>query len=178
MLRIPPRFGRTTEPDGISEITMSYEIQCRKCAQKTSAWNIVDLVDAHVEDVTGRFVCEHCGGTDTFIYRESKLQEEGEMWKRWIKGIIQIDSGVETYSPYIFLTADSEDSLPTGLHFNYYKNTRSYPNGRLKHGHGPGGAPVLHNDDLFVIIKHLVALGTLSKEELLSFAARLGSAEP
>jgi len=151
---------------------MGYDIQCRKCKEHTWAGNIVDLLRGHT-DANGMFLCMHCGDTDTFIYRESKLQEEGDTWERWIKGVIQIDTGIETYSPYIFLTADSEDGEPTGLHFHYYKDTRSHPSGRLKHGHGPGGPPVLGNKDLFTIISHLVGLGVLSREELRSFAAQL-----
>lgn len=154
-----------------------YDIQCRKCKQLTWAVNIVDLLKEHV-DAAGRFVCAHCGNTDTFIYRESPLQEEGEFWQRWVKGVIQIDSGIETYSPYIFLTADSEDGELTGLHVHYYKDTRSFPKGRLKHGHGPGGPPVLYNHDLFTIIEHLVTIGVVSKEEVQSFANRLGMPQP
>ena len=30
-----------------------------------------------------------CNSDDTFIFRESKLQEEGEVWQRWIKGVIK-----------------------------------------------------------------------------------------
>lgn len=156
---------------------MAYDIECRSCRQHTWAGNIVDLL-RDCMDERGKFVCQHCGGTDTFIYRKSKLQEEGEVWERWIKGVIRIDSGIETYCPYIFLTADSEDGEPTSLHFHYYKDTRSKPNGRLKHGHGPGGPPVLDNKHLFLIIDRLVSLGILSKEEIKSFVDRLLSGKP
>lgn len=151
---------------------MAYDIECRNCREHTWAGNIVDLLDEHT-DSTGRFICSHCASTDTYIYRESQLQEEGETWERWIKGVIRIDSGIETYSPYIFLTADSEDGEPTGLHFHYYKDTRAYPNGRLKHGHGPGGPPVLGNNDLFIIIKQLVDLDVITKNQVQSVAAQL-----
>lgn len=151
---------------------MAYDIECRKCREHTWAGNIVDLLKNHTNE-EGKFVCRHCTSTDTFIYRESKLLEEGEVWKRWIKGVIQIDSGIETYSPYIFMTADSEDGEPTGLHFHYYKDTRGYPNGRLKHGHGPGGPPVLGNNDLFTIIEHLLSIGVLSKKDIKDFADSL-----
>jgi hypothetical protein len=126
---------------------MPYDIQCQKCKGHTWAGNIVDLIKEHT-NAQGRFLCAHCGEVDTFIYRESQLQEEGETWERWIKGVILIDSGINTYSPYIFLTANSEDGEATGLHFHYYKDTRSHKNGSLKHDHGPGGPPVLHKNDL------------------------------
>ncbi|MBM3335310.1 hypothetical protein FJY63_11670, partial [Candidatus Sumerlaeota bacterium] len=143
---------------------MGYDIQCRTCKSITWARNIVDLVKAHTNQ-EGRFVCASCRNTDTFIYRESRLQEEGETWKRWVKGVITIVSDVETYTSYIFLTADAEDSPPTGLHFHYYKDTRSKPNGRLKHGHGPGGPPVLQNEDLFTIIRQLVSMNVIAAEQ-------------
>lgn len=154
------------------EEEMAYDIECRSCRQHTWAGNIVELLNT-CTDPKGKFICQHCRSTDTFIYRESKLQEEGEVWERWIKGVIRIDSGYETYCPYIFLTADNEDDEPNGLHFHYYKDTRSQPNGRLKHGHGPGGPPVLRHTDLFLILQHLISLGILSKEEIESFMGKL-----
>ena len=152
---------------------MGYDVKCRTCDATTWAGNIVDLVKHHTT-VSGRFVCVKCSGTDTFIYRISDLQEgPEEKWERWIKGIILIDSGIQTYSPYVFLTADSEDGPVTGLHFHYYKDTRSRPGGRLKHGHGPGGPPVLQTDDLFQILERLVTQGILPKERVQNFASRL-----
>jgi transcription elongation factor Elf1 len=147
---------------------MAYDINCRTCNEHTRANNIVDLLKENT-DKDGKFVCSHCGGTDTYIFRESNLQEEGEVWKRWIKGVIQIDTGIDTYSPYIFLTADSEDREPTGLHFHYYKDTRNSPNGKLKHGHGPGGPPVLSNGNLLDIIKHLIKIGIMSVDDIQQF---------
>lgn len=152
---------------------MPYEVRCRACGAQTWATNIVDLLNDHT-DSRGHLVCLKCSRTDTFIYRSSELQEgPDEVWERWIKGVIRIDSGIPTYSPYIFLTADSEDGPITGLHFHYYKDTRSQPDGRLKHGHGPGGPPVLRVHDLFTILKHLVAEGIVAKETIKQFAEQL-----
>jgi hypothetical protein len=152
---------------------MAYDVKCRACRSETWATNIVELFNNHTNS-DGRFICSKCSGTDTFIYRISDLQEgPDETWERWIKGVIKIDSGIPTYSPYIFLTADSEDGSITGLHFHYYKDTRSQPGGRLKHGHGPGGPPVLSIDDLFTILQHLVSQGIISKDKVRDFAARL-----
>ncbi len=149
---------------------MAYDIKCRACGTITWANDIVDLFTHHA-NAQGRFICSKCGGTDTFIYRISKLLEgPDETWERWIKGAIRIDSGIPTYSPYIFLTADAEDGPITGLHFNYYKDTRSQTGGKLKHGHGPGGAPVLGISDIFAILRHLVTSGIVSKEQVLEFA--------
>lgn len=146
--------------------------ECRRNKKGTWAVNIVDLVNNHTGP-EGRFICSHCGGNDTFIYRHSELQEKGEVWERWIKGVIRIDSGIKTYSPYVFLTADSENEQPNGLHFNYYKDTRHQKNGRLKHGHGPGGAPVLGTNDIFTIMKHLVSMKLVTKDRLVKFAEKL-----
>jgi hypothetical protein len=152
---------------------MAYDLKCRTCDTRTWAGNIVDLLKDHTNE-SGRFVCSKCSGTDTFIFRSSVLQEgPEETWERWIKGVIRIDSRIETYSPYIFLTADLEDGPVTGLHFHYYKDTRAQPGGRLKHGHGPGGPPVLEIDALFNILEHLVTQGILPKERVRDFALRL-----
>lgn len=150
---------------------MAYQIQCRSCKKYTWAGNIVDLLKEHTNDI-GFFVCANCGSTDTYIYRKSSLQEKGEVWERWIKGVIQIDSGIETYCPYIFLTADSEEDGPTGLHFHYYKDTRAQ-GGNLKHGHGPGGPPVLAIKDIFIVLEHLLSIGIISVYDIQNFIERL-----
>ena len=153
---------------------MPYEIQCRDCVKTTWVANIVDLIKNHIQSGSGKFICSHCSGKDTFIYRESKLNEKSddgtpEVWERWIKGVMTVDSGFETYCPYIFLTADSEDSQPNGLHFHYYKDTRTQEGGKLKHGHGPGGPPVLPIEDILLIIRHLIINGFLSKGKIINF---------
>jgi hypothetical protein len=148
---------------------MGYNIQCRSCKRSTWAHNIVQLLKKHTDDRCGRFTCSHCHGVDTYIYRESKLQEQDEVWKRWIKGVICIDAQSETYFPYVFLTSQREDGPIEGLHFHYYKDTREQ-GGRLKHGHGPGGPPVLRIDDVFVILKRLVSQGVISSESVKEFA--------
>ncbi len=78
---------------------MAYDVKCRSCDAVTSAGNIIGLLKDHTNR-SGRFVCSKCSGTDTFIYRISDLQEgPEEKFERWIKGVIPIDSGIETYSP-------------------------------------------------------------------------------
>jgi hypothetical protein len=164
------RHGKTGE---LEDDVMAYQIKCKSCGADTWAGNVVDLF-TDCANSQGRFVCSKCKGVDTFIHRISALQEgPDEFWERWIKGVIRIDSGYATYSPYIFLTSDTEDGPITGLHFNYYKDTRSQAGGRLKHGHGPGGAPVLGTDDLFTILRHLVASGIISKGKIHEFANSL-----
>jgi hypothetical protein len=151
---------------------MPYDITCRACRKTSIASEIVELIQRHTGP-TGSFICSHCGSIDTFIYRESKLQEKGRKWERWIKGIFVIGSDEPTYVPYIFLTATAEDATPNGLHFHYYKDTRAEPGGRLKQGHGPGGPPVLEKTDLFKILEYLTAIDIISRDDIKQFAARL-----
>ena len=154
---------------------MAYDINCRTCGATSWAENIVELFRKFTNE-NGSFVCQKCLSVDTYIYRVSVLQEgPEEKWERWIKGVILIDSGIKTYSPYIFLTADTEDGSITGLHFHYYKDTRSLPSGKLKHGHGPGGPPVLGIEDLFSILEHLISQNILHKERVKEFALALGN---
>jgi hypothetical protein len=144
---------------------MGYLVECNSCTQKAWANNIVDLIQDHTDEL-GRLKCNICGNDDAFIYRESMLQEKGDFWIRYIKGVIRILTDYETYSPYVFLTTEDKDSDITGIHFNYYKDTRSEPDGKLKHGAGPGGAPVFKKDELIFLIKKLINYGCFSVEDL------------
>lgn len=144
---------------------MAYDITCRDCKQTTWASNIVDLIHNHIDEL-GHFICSHCKGINTYIYRESKLQEEGRDWKRYIKSVLVIDTGDPTYTPYIFLTSDDESGPITGIHFNYYKDTRGQPNGKLKHGHGPGGAPVLSKEELFQLFHYLIRMKIINTSDI------------
>lgn len=145
---------------------MGYLIQCfaEGCGETTWANNIVELINEHSTN-TGMLRCTACGGFQAYIYKESALQEKGETWPRWIRGVIRIDTGIETYSPYVFLTAEGKDAAVSGIHFNYYKDTRPQ-GGKLKHGHGPGGAPVLDKKDFFQLIRKLIASGVISNDEI------------
>ena len=151
---------------------MGYEITCRKCREVTWANNIVNLISEHINPI-GALICHKCGANDAFIYKINTVQEEGEVFERWIKAVITIDTGIDTYSPYIFVTSDTEGGDLSGLHIHYYKDTRPYPNGKLKHGHGPGGPPILCKGDMFTIITHLIRLGALTKAEVQEFANKL-----
>jgi hypothetical protein len=158
--------------------TMSYDIECEECEDYTYAKNIVDLIDNHTDE-NGFFVCEHCSKSKkTFIHKESEMQEKRgqkrRCWERWIKGVVKIDSGIKTFSPYVFYIADDKNAKPSEfrLHFNYYKDTRPQ-GGSLKHGHGPGGAPVLEQENLFFIIEYLIKIKALSINDLKKFIKRL-----
>jgi hypothetical protein len=152
---------------------MPYYIKCTnsKCGEYTGANTIVDLISEHLDSV-GKIICTYCGQSGAFIYRESKLQEEGEIWARWIKGVITIDTGIPTYSPYIFLTSQNEQGPVNGAHFHYYKDTRP-DGGKLKHGHGPGGPPVLSKDEIFQLLEKMIVFGCLDVQEIIDFTDRL-----
>jgi len=152
-------------------MAFSYEITCNDCAQKSWAREIVDLIANH-SDKRGHLVCSHCKSTNAFIFRESKLQEIGEKWSRYIKAVIPIETGVATYTPYVFLTTEDKNGDITGVHFHYFKDTRA-AGGRLKHGHGPGGPPVLSKEEIFQLIRKLCAFGYVTSSDLESLLSEL-----
>lgn len=134
-----------------------YLIKCgsKKCGEQTWAANIVDLINEHTEK-NGKIQCTACGGLKASVNRESVLQEKGETWSRYIQGVIPIKTGHETYTPYVLLTAQSENGQLDGIHFNYFKDTRNEEGGSLKHGHGPEGAPVFSKQELFQLFDKLM----------------------
>jgi hypothetical protein len=151
---------------------MGYPIYCSHCKKET-AWasNIVDLINNHTEKNGKIKNCVICDSSKTSISRENDLQE-GKKWQRYIKAIISINTSDEYYTPYIFLTAQDKDAEIDGIHFNYYKDTRKI-GGKLKHGHGPGGAPVFTRDELFQVLEKLVFFGCLSKQDFENFLKRI-----
>lgn len=144
----------------------NYRIRCRNpdCQRETYPKNIVDLIDNHTDSL-GRLICIVCGNPDAYIYKESPLQERGQTWPRWIKGIIRITTDFETYSPYVLLSANTESGAVTDVQFLYYKDTRPQ-GGRLKHGHGPGGGPALNKKEILQFVKKLVLYGLISVEDV------------
>jgi hypothetical protein len=153
---------------------MAYPIDCADCKGQTWAANIVDLIQHHTSP-RGSITCSLCGHDHAYIKRESTLQEEGEVWQRCIRAAIPITTDYPTYTPYVFLTAESESGEPSGVHFNYYKDTRS-AGGRLKHGHGPGGAPLFSHAELLQLLLKLGGAGFISPEDLEGTARALREA--
>ncbi len=149
---------------------MPYTIKCNDnaCGKETLAINIVELVNNHISN-TGKLKCISCKKDNAYIYQKSTLQEEGEVWERYIKGVITIKTDYDTYTPYIFLTSNAKDGEINGIHFNYFKDTRNEPKGRLKHGHGPGGAPVLSKNEFFQLIDKLIDFGIMNKSDIQDF---------
>ncbi len=121
---------------------MPYDIKCcdNKCGASTWAENIVSLINDHAHD-SGYFRCAACGGNG-YVHKSFSLQEKGEVWDPHLFGVIPLGESGSTYQPYIFLCGYAPGDKPTDAWFCYYKDTRA-TGGTLKHGHGPGGPPVL-----------------------------------
>jgi hypothetical protein len=141
-----------------------YTVSCDSCKQETWAANIVDLIDNHL-DKYHMLKCINCGSSGAYIYKESETQSDEGTWERWIKGVIRIDYQGEgkdlTYHPYVFLHShDGPLGKINAVQISYYKDHRAI-GGSLKHGHGPGGTPVLDISDLTTILQKLTELGQL-----------------
>ncbi len=156
---------------------MAYMIECRSCGARTVAGNITWLLHEkqYHTDKQGNVKCKTCGSTEAHIYRKSQLQEEGEHWERWMEAIIRLTDAPEaTYQPYAFLTTGEPGGPVRGIHFGYYKDL-SKQGGKLKHGHGPGGAPVLNKAMLLRLLRRLGAYGVVTAGELEGLASELRS---
>lgn len=151
---------------------MAYKIECRDCGKVTTAGNIVWLLREYHTDNAGRIKCKECGSTNAHIHSRSKLQEEGQVWERYTQAVVRIETGVKTYSPYVFLNSAEPDGEVRDIHFNYYKDT-SGQGGKLKHGHGPGGAPVLSKEMLLNLLVDLSEHDVITAEDVEDVARRI-----
>jgi hypothetical protein len=155
---------------------MGYLLNCARCEATTWAANIVDLIDQHTGS-RGVLRCVDCGRDGATIERTSDVQEPGETWRRWIRRVIRIKTAYRTYSPYVFVLHDAAgNAKPYGIHLQYYKDTRHLKHGRLKHGHGPGGGPVLTPAELLQLLVDLAAAGVLTARDLERTAQKIRAA--
>ena len=133
-----------------------------ECASETWTQNIDDLKRRHC-DAQGWFLCGTCGSRG-YIPKQYDLQEGGEPWKPYLKGIIQPRgcSDSEVYQPFAFLVSYSADpeEPPEDVWFAYYKDTRKQ-GGRLKMGYGPGGPPVFSAEEVLDLVEQMVKRGCL-----------------
>lgn len=145
---------------------MPFVIKCsdKNCNKETWTANIVDLINDHRDD-NGWFICS-CGQKG-YIEKSFSLQEEGEVWEPYLQGIITLGDDGDTYQPFVFNVSYSPLDKTDSLWFSYYKDLRK-EGGRLKLGYGPGGPPVLHKDTFKELIKQLIQLGIMTKEEIKS----------
>jgi hypothetical protein len=143
---------------------MGWHLRCttRKCAQESWAANIVDLIENHT-DARGWFVCP--ARHHAYIEKSFELQEPGNRWKPYLRGVISLGGPAETYQPFVFLVSYKPAGRVTDVWFSYYKDLRGR-GGRLKLGYGPGGPPVLGARDVVRLLRHLHDIGCLSSADL------------
>lgn len=143
---------------------MGWAIKCHKkeCEEYTYAENIVDLIQNY-RDSEGWFKC-NCGHSG-YIEKSFALQEQGEVWEPFLRGIIPLGDVNETYQPFVFIVSYDADGDCCDVWFSYYKDLRD-TGGRLKLGYGPGGPPVLGKGMIKNLIKELRKVGYFTKEEI------------
>ncbi len=146
---------------------MGWLIQCsdQKCGHGTWAGNIVDLIAAH-RDGSGWFVCGKCAKPTGYVQKSFPLQEQGETWEPYLRGIIPLGVPDDTYQPFVFLVSESPDSPANSLWLSYYKDLRKKDGGRLKLGYGPGGPPVLGTEDVLRLLRQLVDVGCITQQQI------------
>jgi hypothetical protein len=146
---------------------MSDNIIClnESCGKITWSGNIVELIDNHTNE-DGYFVCEHCKSLG-YIKKSFGLVEPNEFWEPILRGIVKLGQPGETYQPFIYLVSNSVSAPPSSAWFCYYKDMRKF-GGKLKLGHGPGGPPVLNNEQIIAIINKLISLQILDKNTVIS----------
>ena len=140
---------------------MAWIIKCgdSECVSETWTQNIDDLKRNHCDD-QGWFLCGTCGRRG-YIPKQYDLQEGGEPWKPYLKGIIQPNGyGDGVYQPFAFLTSAKPNEDPSGVWFSYYKDMRKQ-GGRLKMGYGPGGPPVFETEGVVDFVAQMIERGCL-----------------
>ncbi|MGO9010642.1 MAG: hypothetical protein ACLQPN_11110 [Bryobacteraceae bacterium] len=144
---------------------MGWLIKCAdaSCRRKTRAGNIVDLIASN-RDANGWLRCQSCGRPG-YIEKRFELQEKGEVWKPYLRGIIPLGDPGDTYQPFVFLVSDSESGEVDSVWFSYYKDLRA-TGGNLKLGYGPGGPPVLHKTAILNLLRHLVERQFVTRAEI------------
>ena len=141
---------------------MGWSIRCNdaKCKKESRASNIVDLIENHC-DQNGWFQCSTCN-SQGYIEKSFNLQEPGQTWKPYLRGIISLGTPGDTYQPFVFLVSYSPDKVPNDIWSSYYKDTRPM-GGRLKLGHGSGGPPVLGTDQILKLVSDMRERGLLKQ---------------
>ena len=142
---------------------MSWSIECcdSQCGKVSLAANIVDLIENH-RDENGLFQCSACENRG-YIEKSFSLQEPGETWEPYLKGILPLGEPGGTYQPFVFLVGGTAKDEPQHIWFSYYKDLRSI-GGRLKLGYGPGGPPVLSIEQVLSLIKTLAAMELIDQQ--------------
>jgi hypothetical protein len=162
---------------GFNQIqAMAYPIDCPTCGAKSRAKDIVDLIKRHCSE-RHMIRCLKCGSDEAGIPRTSALQERGQVWQRFVRGIVPVRTASETYSPYVSLLSREATGEIDMVQISYYKDVRRR-GGKLKHGHGPGGTPVLSKKQLLGLVADLREVGVLSTAEIIQAAGVPSSYHP
>lgn len=142
---------------------MGWLIKCNsQCGKGTWAGNIDILIKSH-RDKDGWFLCQ-CGQRG-YIEKVFDLQEEGETWEPFLRGIIPLGIEKATYQPFVFLVSDEPNGPVNSVWFSYFKDTRP-DGGRLKLGYGPGGPPVLNKEQILQMLRQMKSIGCLTQNEI------------
>lgn len=141
---------------------MAWDIRCTSDRCEAGAWaaNIVDLIKKH-RDEDGYFLCG-CGKRG-YVEKRFPMQERGQTWAPFLKGIISLGDAGDSYQPFVFLVSHKRRGRVDSVWFSYYKDLRKKRGGRLKLGHGPGGPPVLGVRQVRGLLTKLVGLGCLPR---------------
>ena len=143
---------------------MAWYIKCSDadCKEQNWARHIVDLIQNH-RDTEGWFVCR-CG-KKAYVKNSFRLQEAGEVWEPFLKGIIPLGAPDKSYQPFVFLVGSDPLGPANAVWFSYYKDLRRR-GGRLKLGYGPGGPPVLGMQRVADLVRKLVELRCLPTQKI------------
>lgn len=139
-----------------------------ECGCETWARNIVDLISEHRE-ANGLFR-SRCGKSG-YIEKSFALQEQGETWEPYLRGLVTLGRAGETYQPFVFLVSYKPTGPISDVWFSYYKDLRA-TGGRLKLGYGPGGPPVLGARDVLSLLEQLIEVGCVERKDIERIAKR------
>ena len=137
------------------------------CSKGTWVADTVALLDDYVPDGrAGLFTCGLCHQQTGYVEKSFSLQEGGgAVWEPYLRGAVRLtDDRLAIYQPFVFLVSYVKDGPVSDCWFSYYKDLR--PEGRLKLGYGPGGPPVLGHGQIIDLIKTLLGLGYIDRDEL------------
>jgi hypothetical protein len=98
---------------------MAWLIQCsdKKCKGQTWAKNIVDLIRLHCDE-DGYFLCGQCKKPVGYVEKSFELQEIGEKWEPFLRGIIPQGSPGDSYQPFVFLVSYKPGSPVNNVWFS------------------------------------------------------------
>ena len=151
----------------------AWKIKCAEssCQAETVPSNITDLIRQIIAmRAAGSFAAnvERCG----YIEKRFELQESGETWEPYLRGVVPLGEADDTYQPFVFLVRYSPVGPADSVWF-YYKDLRA-SGGRLKLGYGPGGPPDSYKDSLLRLFRELKRIGCRHRRHTPVYKTRIG----